>query len=116
MRIARLDEREQLPGVADQTCEPLQQRYVFVGLRGNRHDQIRAFAVMPFDAFGQLQHGHAGAPDQMAIFLHAVRNRDAATQIGVRHFFAALQALDVGGLDITRSGQQLAGLGDRVVF
>lgn len=114
-RIARREQLLQACRIADQARQPLQQHDVLVRLRGDRDHQAGALAVAPFDAIGQLQHGHAGAADQVTVLLQAMRDRHAMAEIGVRHLLAAVQAGHVGRLDHAGLDQQRAGLVDRIV-
>ena len=76
------------PGVVThQAGEATQHLDVLVGGRCDAHDQVDdlglAFGVLaPYDPIGHLQHGQAGALDEVLVVDHAVWNGDALSQEG----------------------------------
>ena len=76
------------PGVVThQAGEATQHLDVLVGGRCDAHDQVDdlglAFGVLaPHDPIGHLQHGQAGALDEVLVVDHAVWNGDALSQEG----------------------------------
>jgi len=56
------------------------------------------------------------AADQLAIFGHAMRNRDSVAEVGVGLEFAPEHALNVAGRDVAAIDQYAASLTDRVFF
>ena len=86
---------------------------VFVGLRGDRHQQVHPGAVVPRDALRKLQHAHARGAHVAPALRRAMRNRDAVAQIGGGLCLAGKQALAVFGRHTAGFDQRGGGLVQR---
>ena len=111
-RICRAGQLLQRGLVLQQARQAPQQRQVLVRLRGNGEDERGALPRVPLHAAGHLQHGDAGALNQVPVGNLSVRNGHAAAQIGIGRLLARQQALHIGRGDAAGGHQQLPRLPD----
>lgn len=86
------------------------------GRRDAHHEADGLAALAPGDALRELQHGDTGLADEVAGVGRAVRDGDAAAQVGVRLTFTGEHAAQVGGVDVPGAGQQRGDLFDGGLF
>lgn len=82
------------------------------GRRDPHHEAHGLAALAPGDALRELQHGDAGLADEVAGVGRAVRDGDAAAQVGVRLTFTGEHAAQVGGVHVPGVGEECGDLFD----
>ena len=87
-------------GVIEHVGQSRKDSQVLIRARRDADHKPHGLAGIPFNAVRHLHDRDAGAMDQLAVLLHAVRNRDPVAEIGVRLLLSAKHALDVSGRDV----------------